>query len=83
MQQQIVNKRGHGQPNQQQFSFNKEETEEIMEKLMSKVIAKPNLIADDLLNAKIEKMFNNEAFQRMVEHAEVFQDISSMNVSLS
>lgn len=54
--------RGHGQPNQQQFFINKEETEEIMEKLMSKVVAKPNLIADDNLNAKIEKIFNNEAF---------------------
>lgn len=73
--------RGHGQPNQQQFHFNKEETEEIMEKLMSKVVAKPNLIADDNLNAKIEKIFNNEAFQRMVEHADVFQDVSSMNIS--
>ncbi len=73
--------RGHGQPNQQQFNFNKEETEEIMEKLMSKVVAKPNLIADDNLNAKIEKIFNNEAFQRMVEHADVFQDVSSMNIS--
>ena len=67
-----VGARGHGQPNQQQFNFNKEETEEIMEKLMSKVVAKPNLIADDNLNAKIEKIFNNEAFQRMVEHADVF-----------
>jgi hypothetical protein len=67
-------KAGHqpkGQPNQQSL-FNKEETEEIMEKLMSKVVAKPNLIADDNLNAKIEKIFNNEAFQRMVEHADVF-----------
>lgn len=73
--------RGHGQPNQQQFYLNKEETEEIMEKLMSKVVAKPNLIADDNLNAKIEKIFNNEAFQRMVEHADVFQDVSSMNIS--
>lgn len=67
-----VQSRGHGQPNQQQFYLNKEETEEIMEKLMSKVVAKPNLIADDNLNAKIEKIFNNEAFQRMVEHADVF-----------
>ena len=69
-----LRKAGHqpkGQPNQQSL-LNKEETEEIMEKLMSKVVAKPNLIADDNLNAKIEKIFNNEAFQRMVEHADVF-----------
>ena len=74
-------KRGSAQPNQQHFSFNKEETEEIMEKFMGKVVNKPNLIADDNLNAKIEKIFNVEAFQRMVERADVFQDISSMNAS--
>jgi hypothetical protein len=44
------------------FSFNKEETEETMEKLMNRIVAKPNLIADDKLNAKIEKIFNVEAF---------------------
>ncbi len=44
------------------FSFNKEETEEIMEKLMNRIVAKPNLIADDKLNAKIEKIFNVDAF---------------------
>ena len=49
-------------PAKQNFSFNKEETEEIMEKLMNRIVAKPNLIADDKLNAKIEKIFNVEAF---------------------
>lgn len=39
---------------------------------MSRVVGKPNLIADDKLNAKIEKIFNVEAFQKMVENAEVF-----------
>jgi hypothetical protein len=33
-----------------------------MERLMSKIAAKPNLIADDKLNAKIEKIFHVEAF---------------------
>jgi hypothetical protein len=33
-----------------------------MEKLMGKIVNKPGLIADDTLNAKIEKIFNNEAF---------------------
>ena len=54
------------------FSFNKEETEEIMEKLMNRIVAKPNLIADDRLNAKIEKIFNVDAFQKMVENADIF-----------
>lgn len=52
-----------------------------MEKLMAKIVAKPNLIADDTLNAKIEKIFNVDAFQRMVERADVFQDVSSINAS--
>ena len=44
-----------------------------MERLMSRVVqAKPNLVADDKLNAKIEKIFNVDAFQRMVENADVF-----------
>jgi hypothetical protein len=43
-----------------------------MERLMSKIVAKPNLIADDNLNAKIEKIFNVETFQRMVENADLF-----------
>jgi hypothetical protein len=55
-------KRGSAQPNQQMMAFNKEETEEVMERLMGKIVQKPNLIADDKLNAKIEKIFNVEAF---------------------
>lgn len=64
----------------QNFSFNKEETEEVMEKLMNRIVAKPNLIADDKLNAKIEKIFNVEAFQKMVENADIFQDLSSSSI---
>jgi hypothetical protein len=33
-----------------------------MERLMGKIVSKPNLIADDNLNAKIEKIFNVDAF---------------------
>ena len=38
---------------------------------MHKIVAKPNLIADDVLNGKIERIFNNPLFQRMVERAEI------------
>ena len=38
------------------------------------MVAKPNLIADDDLNGKIERMFNNPLFQRMVERADVIQE---------
>lgn len=70
-------KRGSGQPVQQPLQhapglLSKEETEELMEKLVSKVVAKPSLIADDKLNAKIERIFNVDAFQRMVEHVDMF-----------
>ena len=64
----------------QNFSFNKEETEETMERLMNRIVAKPNLVADDKLNAKIEKIFNVEAFQKMVENADIFQDLSSSSL---
>jgi len=60
-----------------EISFNKKETEAIMENLMNRIVAKPNLIADDSLNYKIEKIFNNHMFQKMVENAEIFQDLSS------
>ncbi len=52
-----------------------------MEKLMSRIVAKPGLIADEKLNAKIEKIFNVDAFQRIVENADIFQDISSLGNS--
>jgi len=41
---------------------------------MHKMVEKPNLIADDALNEKIERMFNNTLFQRMVERADTIQD---------
>lgn len=47
---------------------------------MNRIVGKPNLIADDKLNAKIEKIFNVEAFQKMVENADIFQDLSSSSI---
>lgn len=47
---------------------------------MNRIVAKPNLIADDKLNAKIEKIFNVDAFQKMVENADIFQDLSSSSL---
>jgi len=34
---------------------------------MMKIAAKPNLLDDDKLNSKIERIFNNNFFQRIVE----------------
>ena len=47
---------------------------------MNRIVAKPNLIADDELNSKIEKIFPVEIFQKMVENADVFQDLSSTSL---
>jgi len=47
---------------------------------MNKMVAKPNLKQEEQLNAKIEKIFNVEAFQRMVDNAEVFQDLSTSSI---
>ena len=58
----IVGNKGAQANGKLNFSFNKEETEEIMEKLMNRIVGKPNLIADDKLNAKIEKIFSVDAF---------------------
>lgn len=44
-----------------------------MEKLMSKMVQRPTQLAqekDKLLNKKIEKVFELEAFQKMVEKAD-------------
>lgn len=41
---------------------------------MHRMVDKPNLIADDALNEKIERMFNNTLFQRMVERADTMQE---------
>lgn len=38
-----------------------------MEKLMNKLVGNPNLLEDEKLNAKIEKFFDNQTFQRIVE----------------
>ena len=33
-----------------------------MEKLMNKLVSAPNLLEDEKLNAKIEKLFDNKTF---------------------
>ena len=65
----------------QNMSFNKEETEAIMEKLMNRIVSNPKLGNEDSeLNQRIEKIFNLEAFQKMVENADIFQDLSSSSI---
>ena len=53
-------------------NFNKEENEEIMEGLMNKIVVNPNFINDQRLNTKVEGILGMEAFQKMVDNADVF-----------
>ena len=64
----------------QSLNFNKEENEEIMEGLMNKIVVNPTFVNDEKLNSKIEKIFGVEAFQKMVDNADVFQDISNTSL---
>lgn len=50
---------------------------------MNRLVAKPNLLEDESLNARIEKFFDNPTFQRMVETTDVFQDISNLSFTNS
>ena len=52
-----------------------------MEGLMNKIVANPNLIADETLNFRIENIFSCQAFQKMVENADVYQDMSNSSVT--
>lgn len=48
--------------------------ENIMEDFMNKLLISPNLLEDEKLNFKIEKIFENKVFQKMVENANVLED---------
>lgn len=50
---------------------------------MNKIVAVPNLLEDEKLNAKIEKLFDNHTFQKMVENTDVFQDLSNFSMTNS
>ncbi|CAK68833.1 unnamed protein product (macronuclear) [Paramecium tetraurelia] len=63
--------------------FTQEQTEQIMEKFMNRLVSKPNLLEDETLNEKIERYFDNATFQKMVDQADVFHDISNTSISNS
>ncbi len=60
-----------------------EETENIMEGFLNKLVHNPTLLEDEKLNARIEKLFDNPTFQRMVESTDVFQDMSNVSFAHS
>ena len=59
-------------PGPDEQNFNKEENEEIMEGLMNKIVVNPSFVNDERLNAKIEGILGMDAFQKMVDNADVF-----------
>ena len=67
-------------PKPEEQNFNKEENEEIMEGLMNKIVVNPGFTNDERLNKKIESILGMEAFQKMVDNADVFQDISNTSL---
>ena len=60
----------------------KKQTEQIMETLMSNMVQRPSLLAqakDKDMNKKIEKIFELDVFQRMVEGSEQSTFLSDLN----
>ena len=51
-----------------------DEVEKVMEDFMNKLFVSPALLEDEKLNYKIEKIFENHVFQKMVENANVLED---------
>ena len=51
-----------------------------MEGLMNKIVVNPKFVNDERLNSKIEGIIGMEAFQKMVDNADVFQDISNTSL---
>lgn len=51
-----------------------------MEGLMNKIVVNPSFVNDERLNKKIEGILGMEAFQKMVDNADVFQDISNTSL---
>jgi len=51
-----------------------------MEGLMNKIVVNPCFTNDERLNKKIESILGMEAFQKMVDNADVFQDISNTSL---
>lgn len=45
-----------------------------MENFMNKIFKKKNLLEDEILNNKIEKVFENKLFQNLVEKTDVLKD---------
>lgn len=60
-----------------------EETENIMENLMNRLVQSPDLLEDEVLNTKIEQFFDNQTFQKMVEKMDVFEEITHASFSNS
>lgn len=61
-------------PIKSQAKMDNAEVENIMENFMNRLFNSPTLLEDEKLNFKIEKIFENKLFQKMVEHANVLEE---------
>jgi len=54
-----------------------------MEGLMNRIVAKPAFGDDPKTNKKIEKLLKLKSFQKMVEQADLLQDVSNTSSFLN
>ena len=47
---------------------------------MNKIVVNPSFVNDERLNAKVEKIKGMDVFRKMVDNADVFQDISNTSL---
>lgn len=60
-------------------SMSNDEVEKVMEDFMNRLFVNPDLLEDHKLNEKIEIIFENKVFQKMVEGANVLEDAGLQN----
>lgn len=68
---------------QRPLEFNKEENEEIMEGLMNRIVARPTFGDDPRTNKKIDALLKVKSFQKMVDQADLLQDVSNSSSFLN
>ncbi len=65
------------------IAFNKEQNEELMERLMNRIVSKPNFGNDPKQSAKIERLMAIKSFKKMVSQVDLMQDVSNSSSFLN
>ena len=69
----------NGKPLKVYPKLTNQQVESTMEEFMNKLFVSPNLLEDEKLNSKIEKIFENKVFQNMVANANVLEEAGLAN----